>query len=149
MTNTNTHETNEVPMSDESRTRSLVQPVTSFKKPKKKGDTEISLSVVRFVLPDGETVDVPAGSYIVLGRQQGNDRHVDFDLSVLYGPESGISRTHAIMQITTTSVFIRDFDSTNGTFLNGSELYAMRDYPVNDGDELKVGNVTMRVLFIN
>lgn len=142
------HETEEMPKAEESLTRALVQPVAAFKRPSKKSNTESSISFVRFILPNEQAVDVPAGSYIVMGRQKGNDRHIDFDLSVIYGPESGVSRTHAVMQITTTSVFIRDFESTNGTYLNGSELLPMRDYPLNDGDELKLGSVVMRVIFI-
>lgn len=141
------HKTNEIRIED-SETRSLIQPVAAFKRPNRKSQLEDEISIVRFMLPGGDTVDIPAGSVIILGRQEGNDRKVDFDLSELYGPDSGISRTHAILQIANNSVYIRDFDSTNGTFLNGSELYAMRDYPLNDGDELKLGRVKMRVIFI-
>jgi pSer/pThr/pTyr-binding forkhead associated (FHA) protein len=146
-----THKTEEVPKAEDSRTRALVQPFAAFKRPKKTSgaDSDITISSVRFILPNNQAVDVPAGSYILMGRQQGNDRHIDFDLSVLYGPESGVSRTHAVMQITETDVFIRDLDSTNGTYLNGAELYAMRDYPVNDGDQLKLGSVTMRIIFVS
>ncbi|MDQ7034463.1 MAG: FHA domain-containing protein [Anaerolineae bacterium] len=128
--------------------RSLVQPVGAFKRPRRKLSTEYNISFVRFILPNEQVVDVPAGSYMVMGRQQGNDRHVDFDLSVVYGPESGISRTHAIMQITTTSVFIRDFEYQSFTAAVPTELLPMRDYPMSDGDEVKLGSVIMRVIFI-
>ena len=146
-----THKTEEVPKAEDSHTRALVQPFAAFKRPKKTlgtTDNDVTIASVRFMLPNHQAVDVPAGSYIVIGRQQGNDRQIDFDLSVLYGPESGVSRTHAVMQISDTDVFIRDLDSTNGTYLNGAELYALRDYPVQDGDTLKLGSVTMRVIFV-
>ena len=147
-----THKTEEMPKAEDSHTKALVQPFAAFKRPKKvsgTSDNELSIASVRFILPNHQAVDVPAGSFIVMGRQQGNDRHVDFDLSVLYGPESGVSRSHAVMQITETDVFVRDLDSTNGTYLNGAELYALRDYPVQDGDTLKLGSVIMRVIFVS
>lgn len=146
-----THKTEEVPKAEDSHTKALVQPFAAFKRPKKTSgtDNEVTISSVRFILPNHQAVDVPAGAYIVMGRQQGNDRQIDFDLSVLYGPESGVSRTHAVMQITETDVFVRDLDSTNGTYLNGAELYALRDYPVQDGDTLKLGSVIMRIIFVS
>jgi pSer/pThr/pTyr-binding forkhead associated (FHA) protein len=132
----------------DSETRALEQPFAVFKRPHRKRKGQLDISYVRFMLPNGQCVDVEAGSYLVIGRQQGNDREVDFDLSVLYGPESGVSRTHAIMQLTNSAVYIRDFDSRNGTFLNGAELYPMRDYLINNGDELKLGSVKMRIIFV-
>jgi pSer/pThr/pTyr-binding forkhead associated (FHA) protein len=132
----------------ESETKALPDSFHLFKRPKKTSKHAMNLSTVRFILPNGHSEDVPAGEQIIIGRQAGNDNEVNFDLSVIYGPDSGISRTHAVMQISTDSVSIRDLDSRNGTFLNGQELYPHRDYTVNDGDELRVGKVKMRVIFL-
>jgi pSer/pThr/pTyr-binding forkhead associated (FHA) protein len=147
-TRTNRHKTEEINRIQDPSTRSIVQPFARFKKPNKNTAEDVELTYVRFLLPEDDFVDIPAGSYIVVGRQEGNDRDVHFDLGILYGSQCGVSRTHAVIQITDACVFIRDFDSTNGTYLNGSELYPLRDYQLCDGDVLKLGKVQMQVIFI-
>ncbi|MDQ7025281.1 MAG: FHA domain-containing protein [Anaerolineae bacterium] len=104
---------------------------------------------LRFILSDGTKMDAAARHYIMLGRKDNdNNQQIDLDFTQLGGQEHGVSRCHAIVQITSTTVFIKDFNSRNGTFLNGYELHPMRQYVINDGDEIVLGRIQTHVKFI-
>lgn len=139
------------PNDKNSRTRWISQPFGVFQMPRKLlRNTKLNLSTIRFYLPHGQTVDVDVAAQpaIVLGRQADNQYEVAVDFDAIGGADSGVSRTHAVIQVTAYSVFIRDYDSCNGTFLNDNELLPMRDYGLEDNDELTLGSIKMRVKFI-
>jgi pSer/pThr/pTyr-binding forkhead associated (FHA) protein len=54
-----------------------------------------------------------------------------------------ISKRHCVLITKSTRVFIRDFDSTNGTFVNEERVAGQRE--LKDGDILKLGPITFRV----
>lgn len=54
-----------------------------------------------------------------------------------------ISKRHCVLITRNARVFIRDFDSTNGTFVNEERVAGQRE--LKDGDVLKVGPITFRV----
>jgi pSer/pThr/pTyr-binding forkhead associated (FHA) protein len=137
-----------IPNATEIRTQLLNQPLGTFKRFNSKSGGSLELSAIRFNLPRAKTIEVPAQGTIVLGRQADNSQKIDVDLGDFTTAEAGVSRTHAIMQITDSAVFIRDFESMNGVYLNGEELYPMRDYLVQDGDELLLGNFKIQVIFV-
>jgi pSer/pThr/pTyr-binding forkhead associated (FHA) protein len=104
---------------------------------------------IRFILSDGTKLDAAARPYIMLGRKdEGNDQQIDLDFAQLGGRENGVSRCHAIVRVNTDGVFIKDFNSRNGTFLNGYELHPMREYTVVDNDEIVLGRIRTQVKFI-
>ena len=104
---------------------------------------------IRFVLSDGTKLDAAARPYIMLGRKdEGNEQQIDLDFAQLGGRENGVSRCHAIVRVNGDGVFIKDFNSRNGTFLNGYELHPMREYSVVDNDELVLGRIRAQVKFI-
>ena len=104
---------------------------------------------LRFTLSDGTKLDVASRSYIMLGRiDEGNDQQIDVDFAHLGGRENGVSRCHAIIRVTSRDVLIKDFNSRNGTFLNGYELHPMREYVIKDGDEIVLGRIRAQVKFI-
>jgi hypothetical protein len=93
-------------------------------------------------------IDIALRNYMVIGRQDGEaDQHLDVDLNPLGGLEFGVSRYHAIVQIEEDQVFIRDFNSRNGTFVNGFSLKPMVAYRLREGDELVLGELTLTVKF--
>ena len=90
---------------------------------------------------------------------------IQVNLSVMSGPKSGtkialhqptlmieresdkldledslISRYHAVLKYQDGIWFIKDLDSTNGTFLNGKQLIPRRLVNIPDGSILQVGN---------
>lgn len=133
--------------SDEVKTQLYNQPFGTFKRLKHSSKQELKLSSLRFMLPNATNIEVPANSTILLGRQEANENKIDVDLSA-FGASSGVSRNHAAITVTSTKVCVRDLGSRNGVFINGEELFAMRDYELQDGDELKLGNLKLRVIFV-
>ena len=65
-----------------------------------------------------------------VGRSRDNEIIID---------DTSVSRNHAVLIISGNSFSIRDNNSTNGTFVNGSKIYG--NFPLQHNDILKVGNV--------
>ena len=53
------------------------------------------------------------------------------------------SAEHAILTFRGRTWYVEDLDSTNGTFVNGSEVDGLA--PVSFGDELQIGQVRLRL----
>jgi pSer/pThr/pTyr-binding forkhead associated (FHA) protein len=72
----------------------------------------------------------------------------DVDLTPFAGYRMGVSRRHAaIRQGEEQSLNIWDLGSSNGTYLNGQKLSAHRPYRLHDGDELRLGQMMIRIRF--
>ncbi len=75
-------------------------------------------------------------SHIIIGRK-------DADLTLL---DVDVSRSHAMLEIfSSSSVFVKDLDSTNGTFVNGKKIHTEK---LQTGDEIALGNTKMKVNLI-
>ena len=106
-------------------------------------------SCVRLILADDTKLDAPARPFITIGRRdKRKDESVDIDFAHLGGRDKGVSRRHAVLSVGTSSVFIKDMNSSNGTILNGETLSPMREYALKDGDEIMLGKVQVTVKFI-
>lgn len=57
--------------------------------------------------------------------------------------DTQVSSLHGLILYKKNKFIITDELSTNGTFLNGEELVPRNTYDVNDGDEIKVGDVNL------
>ena len=81
---------------------------------------------------DGEdeprTLRLPAGSVRTVGR----GRRSDFIMS----NDTLISRVHCRLSASEAQLVVEDLDSTNGTYVNGERVKAMR---LEEGDRLRVG----------
>jgi pSer/pThr/pTyr-binding forkhead associated (FHA) protein len=84
----------------------------------------------------GVTVTLTA-SHTTLGRHADND--VVFD-------EALVSRRHAIIIETGSGFFIRDLESTNGTFLNDSRI-APGEQSIKNGDIIRLGGGAITARF--
>lgn len=72
----------------------------------------------------------------------------DIDLTPYAGYRMGVSRRHAaIRHGDEQSLDLWDLGSSNGTFLNGQRLSAHRPYRLHDGDELRLGQMVIRLYF--
>ena len=58
-----------------------------------------------------------------------------------------VSRRHCSILISDTSVFVRDLDSSNGTFVDGTQIEANTDVPLSPGCRLSIGDVGFVVQF--
>ena len=80
------------------------------------------------------------GARVGRGRQAGND--------ILLTADGMISKSHVIVDYDGHAqgggrFTVRDDNSTNGTSLNGERLAPGRGYPLNSGDELKLGQTLL------
>ncbi len=71
---------------------------------------------------------------IHIGRDADNDVVVDNKLA---------SRHHAMIQKIKNAYFIKDEDSTNGTFVNGVRIPAGKYVKLNRDDRITIGNMTL------
>ena len=55
-----------------------------------------------------------------------------------------VSRFHAIVSFDNEDAFIKDTDSSNGTFINDKEIPKRRNIKLKNGDKIKVGNTVIR-----
>ena len=87
-------------------------------------------------LVDGKMVPVPEDDPITIGRMP------DCDIVI---NDTNVSRIHAEVRIREGRPTILDLKSLNGTRLNGRgvppDAFGL---PLTDGDEVQVGNATMR-----
>lgn len=85
---------------------------------------------------------------IILGRRDPNTGTLpDVDMTAYSGYRMGVSRTHASIHLQDKQLNLSDRGSSNGTFLNGTRLVAHRPYPVKDGDEIRLGQMVLKVYF--
>lgn len=73
---------------------------------------------------------------ITIGRDSSNDIVIDNKLA---------SRNHALIQKIRDVFFIKDENSTNGTFLNGRRIPADKYVKLNPGDIITVGSVNLAI----
>lgn len=85
--------------------------------------------------PKGKLVAVVKDSVQTLGKKKGEADIVLEDASV--------SRLHARITKEKDTFFIEDLNSTNGTFKNGLQLQPYERRELEEGDEIKLGRVTL------
>lgn len=104
---------------------------------------------LRFVIGDsGRPVTVKLDGPILIGRQD-SDAGIfpQLDLTADQGEEQGVSRRHALIQLTNAGVTVTDLNSTNGTLLNSCFLPSELPYSLQDGDQLYIGDLLLYVYF--
>ena len=72
-------------------------------------------------------------AFTVIGRSEGAD--------IVISDAKGISREHfSVHRLDDGTFTIRDLKSTNGTFLNGTQI--TKETPIHDGDRVRIGEST-------
>lgn len=113
-----------------------------------------SAGLVRRTLAPGQLVVVggsgvvplPATSQAVLGRGDPiSNFFPDIDLQLHGAMELGVGRRHLMLLVQNNQVFAEDLDSTNGSFLNRQRLLPRKPQPVQNGDELRLGNLVLSI----
>jgi len=72
----------------------------------------------------------------------------DVDLLKFGGGEKGVSRKHAVIIRRDGALSVVDHNSGNGTYLNGQKLVANQPRILRNGDDLRLGNLKLRVSFV-
>ncbi|MBL8118056.1 MAG: FHA domain-containing protein [Anaerolineae bacterium] len=85
---------------------------------------------------------------IIFGRRDPNTGTLpDVDLTAFAGYRMGVSRRHSSIRLQDKQLNLSDLGSSNGTFLNGTRLVSHRPYPVRDGDEIRLGQMVLKIYF--
>ncbi|HLF27093.1 MAG TPA: FHA domain-containing protein [Anaerolineae bacterium] len=110
---------------------------------------EKNASLVLTSLSDNRCFVIEAGSpSTLLGRSDRKARlHVDIDLSGAGGEAFGVSRRHARTYFSNGHYMLEDLESLNGTYLNGRKLRPYLPEVLHQGDEIKLGDLALKVSF--
>ena len=81
---------------------------------------------------DGAGAAYPLGSSLKIGKAPDNDIVIDHPT---------VSRNHLVVRRQGDQFLVQDLGSTNGTFLNGNRLNAVR--LVEKGDRLQIGDTVL------
>jgi len=71
----------------------------------------------------------------------------DVDLTPFAGYRMGVSRKHAALRQAESRLDLWDLGSSNGTYLNGVKLSAHHPNRIKDGDEIRLGQMVVRIFF--
>lgn len=71
----------------------------------------------------------------------------DVDMTPYAGYRMGVSRRHAAIRYQDRRLDLWDLGSSNGTFLQGVRLNAHRPYQIRDGDEVRLGQMVLKLYF--
>lgn len=107
-----------------------------------KTDVQVRL----FILSSRRMVTLPSMREVRIGRADARRNvHPELDLTEDGGLDAGVSRLHAAIQRQNGEVAIIDLGSSNGTRVNGVDLLPNRPQPLNDGDEVELGALQLRI----
>lgn len=97
----------------------------------------------------GESVVIVINDTLVVGRGAGlpEDLQPGLDLTRFGAEEMGVSRRHLRLRRRGTLIYVSDMSSTNGTQLNGRKLIPDGERLIRTGDELRLGQLVLRVKF--
>lgn len=96
-----------------------------------------------------EVIEIPDQNEFTIGRfVEGQVITPDVDLNNYEAYDMGISRLHATIRINPEKekVFVIDLGSANGSSVNGYEIPANSEVPLNHGDVLSLGKFNMKVI---
>jgi hypothetical protein len=102
---------------------------------------QISLSFVG----QGQPLILEGRGEYLLGREGQDDTVPDVNLNLYGGQDKGVSRVHAALRPDRGQLLLIDLASTNGTRLNGVRLAAHQPVRVSNGDEVRLGRLTLKI----
>lgn len=99
-----------------------------------------------YVIPSGTLLRCAGRPHLIVGRRSAAaERGVDIDLQPM-AAAAGVSRRHALLRWERGRYVISDLGSTNGTAVNGRAVRPEEPTPLRDGDELRLGFLTVQFL---
>lgn len=99
------------------------------------------------VLATGRQIQLPSTPEVHIGRlDAAHGIFPDLDLSSDGGLEGGVSRHHCKIHQRGSAYLVEDVGSANGTFLGGQRLTPYLPHVLDDGDELQLGRIKLRVI---
>ncbi len=93
-------------------------------------------------------IELEPADEIVIGRITSDGAlRPDIDLNPYNAENLGVSRLHASIKRHENTVLISDMNSINHTFVNGQMLHPQEVLALRDGDEIRLGRLTMHIKF--
>jgi hypothetical protein len=93
-------------------------------------------------------IEVATDKEVIVGRSdQESSVHPDIDLGPYRAEELGVSRLHIILRRQENTITVSDLNSKNHTYINGQRLHPNEVRALRDGDELRLGRLTLRITF--
>ena len=90
----------------------------------------------------------PHQNEMIIGRTSPDSAMVpDIDLNDYGAKDTGVSRLHAGLRREDNTLVITDLGSVNHTYINGQRLHAHEVRVLHDGEELRLGQLQMRIYF--
>lgn len=84
----------------------------------------------------------------ILGREESVEGEADvIDFGPYSGRELGVSRQHASLRVTHQQLLLMDLGSTNGTRLKGDLLSPHQPARVENGAEVRLGKLPLKIYF--
>lgn len=107
----------------------------------------VSLKAVRIIIPQrGVTLVLSDTAQATIGRADPvSQSFPDLDLTPYGGLEQGVGRRHVRLFVEHGQLFLDDLHSTNGTFVNGTKLIPGTPRVLNQGDDVRFGNMPVRI----
>jgi hypothetical protein len=97
---------------------------------------------------DDPMVYQPKNETLLIGRRnKHNEFRPDIDMYTYAGYLLGVSRRHAVIYQRDGRLVIEDLDSSNGTFVDGTQLNPRDPTPLYDGVEVSLGKLHFTVHF--
>jgi pSer/pThr/pTyr-binding forkhead associated (FHA) protein len=96
----------------------------------------------------GQAVIVLTGkNEYLIGREGGENEIPDVNLGPHGGRDKGVSRRHALLRVDRRQLLLMDLGSSNGTWLNGTQLSANEPMRLESGDDIRLGKITVKIKF--
>lgn len=89
----------------------------------------------------------PGPEFLIGRRDTASGVKPDLDLTDYGALDKGVSRVHSALRRGEDVLSIVDLDSANGTYLNGQRLASHQPRLLRDGDEIRLGKLTMHIYF--
>ncbi|GAB4496948.1 MAG: FHA domain-containing protein [Anaerolineales bacterium] len=99
------------------------------------------------LLETGQILPLSTRNEFTMGRiSEGQPIMPDIDLSPYQAYAAGVSRLHAVIKRSGSSIIFMDLGSANGTFLNGMRLAPNSEQVLKHGDIIALGKLRIQVL---
>ncbi|HLY29335.1 MAG TPA: FHA domain-containing protein [Aggregatilineales bacterium] len=98
---------------------------------------------------NGRSLTLPANERMIIGRRSNSYASVEPEVALNdFGAEElGVSRLHLRLRRAGDMVYVTDLCSSNGSHLNGRPLAPHSNAILRNGDELRLGRLTIQVVF--
>ena len=105
------------------------------------------IDTITILIPGNEKPTVFRNKEVILigRRDEMLNFHPEVDLTDYYGVLMGVSRKHAEITLKGGQCFIKDLNSSNGSWLNEVIMVPGNTYPLKNGDQVRFGKLLLLV----